>query len=166
MEDANRLNKESLGLAKSAAASNDASTQESLRLTRQNLEATREALAFSRQSSEAAQREWIVLKGSEPQKLALRPVQDIIVGFALENLGNSPAVEVVTTVNSTATLAPFPVSPPYDIIPGRLKSVGIAGPRVPFVAWATLPGKLLDPGVIDQIASGQRKLYFYGMVEY
>ena len=161
MEEANRLNKESVDHSKATAASNDSSTQESLRLTRQNLEATREALVFARQSNESAQRAWVVMSGIDP--IDLSPGKEIQVAIELKNVGRSPAAIAESVVGALMAPGPFPKNPDYTYDSGE-PSVATVGPDQR--TFAALRIKPLPISTIDAIKAGQIKLYVYGRIHY
>lgn len=162
MEEANAINRGSLELAKSTAASSDAATAVSLKLTRQNLEVTREALAFSRGASEATQRAWVVMAGTST--IDLSPDKEISIAVELKNVGKSPA----NLRNSIAGIAVgatsgFTTNPDYAPRGGE-PSVATLGPDQP--TYVNLKAPPLPKPIIEAIQSGKVRLYVYGRILY
>jgi hypothetical protein len=115
-----------------------------------------------------SQRAWVGQKG-EPQILNALTAQGMRVKLTPWNFGKTPALRVSTTARLMAT-APLGSSavqrPPVtscDAAAGTSGSVLFPATMTSYVA--VLPGPI-DPQVIQEVVSGQRKLYLLGCISY
>ena len=128
-----------------------------------------DALQTTRESNEAGQRAWIVYKGVEPTRVNLsqQPTRLIIW---LGNVGNSPAVRVMTT--STLLISKgFPLPPPYNpTVPNvpnpnpEVRSETVVGPKGDYGTYVVLQN--ISPQSVDAINAGRVNRYVYGRLEY
>jgi len=139
-------------------------TRESLDLTRRQVLLSELALGVSRESLEATQRAWIVLRGlDKPLNLS---TDRQVISFDLENVGRSPAMQVVSR-NGWSVL-PIEITLPHD----PLASVKLS--HIPYITVigpgqtqrGELPPIQLQQQDIVGLQSGSKVFYAYAGVEY
>lgn len=157
VRESNRLTVEAINQAAAVAKSSEASTVESLRLTREGLRITRE-------TDEVSRRAWLTVKTASLAKPLAKGEAPIVL-LEVVNSGKSPAVDVILAGSVFSRAVPPSQDAPREIA-GPDSSRTAVGPDAMITIPMTASEPISEQEQIDAIRHGPWRLYARGVIAY